>query len=69
MLERFIKTMENCLKIVINDQNEWDTHIHLFLLAYRSAIRQTIGKTPANVLFGRELRLPADLMFGYPEDP
>jgi hypothetical protein len=33
-------------------------------MAYRSSVHETTGQTPANILFGRELRLPCDLVFG-----
>lgn len=36
----------------------------MFLMAYRSSVHETTGQTPANILFGRELRLPCDLVFG-----
>nr|CAD7260240.1 unnamed protein product [Timema shepardi] len=34
----------------------------------RSAVHETTGVTPAKMLFGRELRLPCDLLYGRPED-
>ncbi|KAJ8942792.1 hypothetical protein NQ318_013007 [Aromia moschata] len=34
---------------------------HLFLLAYRSSVHETTGKTSASIVMGRELRLPCDL--------
>jgi RNase H-like domain found in reverse transcriptase/Reverse transcriptase (RNA-dependent DNA polymerase)/Integrase zinc binding domain/Integrase core domain/gag-polyprotein putative aspartyl protease len=67
MVERFNRTLENHLRIVVNEhQTDWDRHLPLFLLAYRSAVHETTGQTPASVIFGRELRLPVDLMFGHP---
>ena len=67
MVERYIKTLEEHLKkVVANHQRDWDVRVPLFLLAYRSSIHDTTGLTPANLVFGRELRLPCDLMFGSP---
>ncbi|KAF8773528.1 Retrovirus-related Pol polyprotein like [Argiope bruennichi] len=40
----------------------------LFLLAYRSAVHETTGLFPSQMLFGRDLRLPADLLFSRPPD-
>ena len=37
-------------------------------MAYRASTHETTGVTPANMVFGRELRLPCDLMFGAPPD-
>ena len=68
MVERFNRTIENFLKIVVSDhQDDWDKCIPPFLLAYRSAVHESTGKTPAQVVFGRELRLPVDLLTGQPE--
>ena len=65
MVERFNRTLEEHLRKVVDaHQRDWDKHIPMFLLAYRSAIHNTTSKTPASVLFGMELRLPADLKFG-----
>ncbi|KAJ8980848.1 hypothetical protein NQ317_008907 [Molorchus minor] len=40
----------------------------MFLLAYRAAGHEYPGKTPASIIFGRELRLPCDLRFGHREE-
>ena len=36
-------------------------------MAYRSSVHGTSGMTTAKLVFGREIRLPGDLMFGSPE--
>ena len=65
MVERMNRTINRYLsKVVSNHQRDWDRHLHLFLMAYRSSVHETTGQTPANILFGRELRLPCDLIFG-----
>ncbi|XP_049308039.1 uncharacterized protein LOC125777350 [Bactrocera dorsalis] len=62
MVERFNRTLEEHLrKIVDKDQRNWDKCIQMFLLAYRSAKHETTGYTPAKIIFGSDLRLPADL--------
>lgn len=68
MVERFNKTIEDHLsKVVEGHQQDWDQYLPLFLMAYRSAVHDTTGMTPAMVLFGRELRLPCDILFGCPD--
>ena len=65
MVERFIRTLTEHFKKVVNkNQRDWDTHIATFLMCYRSAVHETTGETPAKVIFGNDLRLPADLKFG-----
>lgn len=67
MVERFNQTMEKHLcKMVDEHQRDWDQHLPLFLMAYRAAIHDTTGQTPSRVVFGREIRLPCDLLFGTP---
>ncbi|UYV84336.1 K02A2.6-like [Cordylochernes scorpioides] len=70
MVERFNKTMEEHLsKVVEQHQRDWDVRLPPFLMAYRAAIHETTGQTPAKIMFGRELRLPCDLEFGSPGEP
>ena len=42
--------------------------IPLLLMAYRTAIHETTGCTPAQLMMGHDLRLPIDLLVGRPED-
>jgi len=57
MDERFNKTIEQHLSKVV-DQHQKD-----FLIFYRAAVHNS---TLSKVLFGRELRLPCDVVFGSP---
>jgi hypothetical protein len=69
MVERYIKTVaEHLRKVVASHQRDWDARLPIFLLAYRASTHDTTGLTPANLVFGRELRLPSDLLFGTPPD-
>lgn len=69
MVERFNQTLERYLaKVVESRQRDWDKHIQPFLLSYRSAVHESTAVTPAFANFGRELRLPADLITGTPPD-
>jgi hypothetical protein len=68
-VERYIKTVkEHLRKVVTLHQRDWDARLPIFLLAYRASTHDTTGLTPANLVFGRELRLPSDLLFGAPPD-
>ncbi|GFX85070.1 retrovirus-related Pol polyprotein from transposon 412 [Trichonephila clavipes] len=50
------------------NQQDWDKKLPFFLLAYRSAVHETTGYSLFQMLFGRDLRLPADLLFSQPPD-
>jgi len=69
MVERFNKTIEHHLsKVVDQHQKYWDQLIPLFLMANRAAVHNSTEQPPSNVLFGRELRLPCDVVFGSPKE-
>ena len=70
MVERFNRTIEDQLAKFVDyhHQRDWDEHILYLMLAYRSVIHESTGCTPAKVMFGRDLRLPVDLLLGHPEE-
>ncbi|GBM18796.1 Retrovirus-related Pol polyprotein from transposon 412 [Araneus ventricosus] len=69
MVEKFNRTILNHLSLFVSkNQTDWDTHLPLFRLAYRSADHEVTGFTPADMFFGRTLRLPCDILFGRPSD-
>ena len=69
MVERFNRTLEAQLaKFVSENQRDWDHHLQLLMMAYRTSVHDTTGETPAMMMMGRNLRLPIDLFFGRPCD-
>ncbi|GFU31360.1 retrovirus-related Pol polyprotein from transposon 412 [Trichonephila clavipes] len=69
MVQRFNRTILNILSLLVSsNQQDWDKKLPFFLLAYRSAVHETTGYSPSQMLFGRDLRLPADLLFRRPSD-
>jgi hypothetical protein len=59
-----VKTVEENLSGVVSAyQRDWDERLPNFLLAYRASTYETTGMTPANMVLGREVRLPCDLLF------
>ncbi|GFY31406.1 retrovirus-related Pol polyprotein from transposon 412 [Trichonephila clavipes] len=69
MVERFSRTILNSLSLLVSsNQQDWDKKLPFFLLAYRSAVHETTGYSPSQMLFGRDLRLHADLLFSRPPD-
>jgi len=70
MVERLNRTLEAMLsKFVQENQRNWDQLLPLMAMAYRSAIHASTGCTPNELMFGRDVRLPVDLMFGSPPVP
>ncbi|GFV55667.1 retrovirus-related Pol polyprotein from transposon 412 [Trichonephila clavipes] len=69
MVERFNRTILSSLSLLVSsNQQDWDKKLPFFLLAYRSAVHETTGYSPSQMLFVRDLRLPADLLFSRPPD-
>ncbi|GFU35237.1 retrovirus-related Pol polyprotein from transposon 412 [Trichonephila clavipes] len=69
MVERFNRTILNSVSLLVSiNQHDWDKKLPFFLLAYRSAVHETTGCFPSQMLFGRDHRLPADLLFSRPPD-
>ena len=54
--------------IANHNQRDWDQHLPFLMMAYRSAVYDTTGNTPARVMLGRDLKLPVDLCFGRPDE-
>ncbi|KAK3910110.1 Gag-Pol polyprotein [Frankliniella fusca] len=60
--ERFVKSLINHLAVVVQEeQRDWPSWIPLILLAYRTAPHSATRFSPAEMLYGRMLSLPADL--------
>lgn len=69
LVERFNRTLAQQLSILTAEhQRDWDTHLPLVLMAYRSAVQDSTSCTPALLMLGRELRTPAEVAFGKPPD-
>jgi len=64
-VEKFNSTLLNMLnKHVASDQRNWDVEIPYVMMAYRCSVNETTGFSPAMLMFGHELRLPLDVVFG-----
>ena len=66
-IERFHATLNSLLaKWVADNQRDWDDKLPAVAFAYRTSVQETIGFTPFSLMFGREARIPADLVYGNP---
>ena len=67
MVERYNRTLATQLSMFVNENHsDWDEHLHTVLMAYRTAVHESTGQTPARLMMGHELRIPVDLMYGQP---
>ena len=67
MVERANRSIQNMMSSYISDkQDDWDEHLPLLMLAYRSSVHESTGVSPALMMFGRELTLPVDMTLGRP---
>ena len=68
MIERANRTILNMLSAFVSEhQRDWVEYIPLVMMAYRSSVHESTCTTPSMMTFGREIRLPIDLIFGHPE--
>jgi len=68
-IERFHATMHSMLaKVVSENQKDWDQHLAAVAFAYRSSVQESTGFTPFFLMYGREARIPADLVYGPPPE-
>ena len=65
MIERANRTIASMLSAFVNEnKRDWDEHIPLLMLAYRTAIHESTGVSPCEMVFGRPITLPIDLLLG-----
>ena len=51
---------------VPNPTDNWDLDLGLMLMAYGSAVQSSTGFTPYLLLYGKEMRLPLDIIYRLP---
>ena len=67
MIERFNRTLLSMLRMAaVDDETNWDLRIPCLMLAYRTSIHEATKHTPFSLMFGREVQLPIDVMYGLP---
>ena len=53
------------LSTTIKDhRGSWEDHVQAVCLAYNTSVQPTTGYTPFYLMFGRQARVPIDIMFG-----
>ena len=62
-VERFNRTVLQMLRSYVRqDQRDWDVYLPLVTAAYRAAPHASTGFTPNHMMFGREVRMPGDMV-------
>ena len=65
MVERFNRTLIQVLKPLVNRQtDDWDEQCDYVVHAYNGTMHTTTGLSPNMLVFGEDLIMPADLVFG-----
>ena len=63
MVERMNRTLEDMMAHWVSErQTDWDQHLQLLAMAYRSAPHSTTAESPNLLMLGREVTLPVDLV-------
>jgi transposase InsO family protein len=65
--ERFNRTMMDMVRAYLKgQQREWDKFLGCLAGAYRATVNEATGFTPNRLMLGREVRLPAEIIYGPP---
>ena len=68
-IERFHATLNSMLaKMVSENQRDWDDKLSAVAFAYRNSAQESTGFSPYYLMYGREARIPADIVYGPPGD-
>jgi len=63
-VERLHRTINTILgKTVSEHQRDWDTRLPFAVAAYRASKHESSGYSPNMLTLGREVRMPADIIF------
>ena len=62
--ERFNKTLVPMIRSYLKDQEDWDLNLGCLASAYRASPNETTGVTPNLLMLGKEVRIPAEIVFG-----
>ena len=67
LLERFNQTLLAMLATAVQERPfKWEDHLRRLCMAYNTSIHPTTGYTPFYLMFGRQARMPIDIMYETP---
>ena len=65
LVEKFAHTIVNKMSLFVEEpQKDWDESVDFLALNYNATKHATTGVSPAQIMFGREIHLPANLLLG-----
>ena len=70
MVEQFNRNLISLLSTAIKDHySEWEEHLRTTCMAYNTSEQSTPGRVhTVFLMFGKEARIPIDIMFGRPPE-
>ena len=70
LVERFNSTLLSMLATAAEERPfEWEEHLRRLCMAYNTSVHPSTGYTPFYFMFGRQARMPIEIMFGSPTPP
>ena len=67
MVERFNRTLLDMLATTTREHAlDWEHQIRKVCMAYNTSVHSSTGFTPFYLMFGRQAKLPIDMMYGSP---
>ena len=65
LVERFNRTLQNMITTITTDHSfDWEEALPKVCIAYNTTIHSTTGYSPFYLMYGREPRLPIDIVYG-----
>ena len=69
MVERQNRVIQHVLSMFVSkNQRNWDQHLPYMMMAYRSAVHESLKCSPCEMMLGRNVELPIDFLLGVPPD-
>ena len=65
LVERFNRTILDMLATAANKHPlNWESQLRRLCFGYNTSVHPTTGESPFFLMFGRQVRLPVDIMYG-----
>ena len=66
MVERFHRSLKRVLSVMCKEAaGDWAQTLPLALFAFRTAVHESVGFTPSEIVFGKNLRTPETLLYDH----